>query len=72
MPVSDTMFETLRDRVTSVEMENAVREEADRNIERRLDKIETILSRLTWLMVTGIGSAFFLFVASGGLRVPGS
>jgi hypothetical protein len=38
----------------------------------RLDKIETILSRLTWLLVSGIGTAFIAFIVSGMLTVPGS
>lgn len=53
-------------------MSLAVREEGLKSTHMRLDKIETILSRLTWLLVSGIGLAFVAFVIGGGLRVPGS
>ena len=70
MPVSETMFEALRERVTDVEQILAVREEAMKSIIDRLTKIETILSRLTWLLVTGIGGAFIAFLLSGAVHVP--
>lgn len=69
MPVSDLAFETLKDRVTVVERQQAVKSATDSAIETRLTKIETVLSRLTWLMVTGIGGAAMAFVISGGLNV---
>lgn len=67
MPVSEVAFEALKDRVTVVERQQAVKSATDASIEARLTKIEVVLSRLTWLMVTGIGGAFFAFVISGGL-----
>ena len=69
MPPTDMAFEALKDRVTVVERLQAVKTATDEAIEHRLDKIETVLSRLTWLMVTGIGGAFIAFVISGGLHV---
>lgn len=65
--VSDVAFEALKDRVVNVERQQAVKTATDTAIETRLTKIETVLSRLTWLMVTGIGGAAIAFVVSGGL-----
>jgi len=67
--VSDVAFETLKDRVTLVERQYAVKTATDEEIEHRLEKIETVLSRLTWLLVAGIGGAAIAFVVSGGLNV---
>lgn len=69
MAVSDVAFETLKDRVTLVERQFAVKTATDEEIEHRLEKIETVLSRLTWLLVAGIGGAAIAFVVSGGLNV---
>lgn len=65
--VTDAKFELLVDRVVDLEQKYAVREETLKAIEIRLSRIETVLSRLTWLMVTGIGGAFVAFVIGGGL-----
>lgn len=67
MAVTDAMFDALRDRVTVVERQQAVKTATDKAIEDRLTKIETVLSRLTWLMVSGIGGSAVAFVVSGGL-----
>lgn len=48
----------------------AVQAEATKNTLFRLENIERILSRLTWLIVGGIGSAFVGFIISGGIHVP--
>ena len=68
MVVTEVAFEALRDRVTLVERQQAVKSATDASIETRLTKIETVLSRLTWLMVSGIGGAAIAFVVSGGLN----
>jgi len=67
--VTDLAFEALKDRVTLVERQYAVKTATDEEIEHRLEKIETVLSRLTWLLVAGIGGAAIAFVVSGGLNV---
>jgi len=67
VPVTDAAFEALRDRVTVVERQQAVKSATDEAIEARLTKIEVVLSRLTWLMVSGIGGTAIAFVVSGGL-----
>ena len=69
MAVTDLAFEALKDRVTLVERQYAVKTATDEEIEHRLEKIETVLSRLTWLLVAGIGGAAIAFVVSGGLNV---
>lgn len=70
MPVSETSFETLKTRVTELERQSAVKTATDMAMEKRLGNIEVILSRLTWLLVTGIGGALIAFVIKGGLNVP--
>lgn len=67
MPVTEAAFEALRNRVTAVEQSIAVREETLKTISDRLSKIEVILSRLTWLLVTAIITAAMTFVLNGGL-----
>jgi hypothetical protein len=69
MPVTEVAFDTLKERVIEVEQTLAVREEAMKSIVDRLTKIETILSRLTWLLVTGIGGGVVAFLVSGGFYV---
>ena len=66
-PISDMAFENLKDRVNLIERQQAVKTATDDAIEERLTKIEVVLSRLTWLLVTGIGGALVAFVVSGGL-----
>jgi hypothetical protein len=59
--------------VQEIRLSLAVREEGMKSTHARLDKIETILSRLTWLLVSGIGMAFVAFLIGGGLsNLPGS
>ena len=72
MAVTDLAFETLKDRVTLVERQQAVKSATDASIETRLTKIETVLSRLTWLMVSSIVMAFAAFVIGGGLNLSTS
>jgi hypothetical protein len=49
---------------------DAVREEQLKGIKGDLATIKTTLSRLVWLMVTGIIGGFIAFVINGGLKVP--
>lgn len=71
MAISDRQFELVEARLSVLERDQAVMQNAFENTNVRLGKIETILSRLTWLMVTGIGGALIAFIISGGLiRVP--
>ena len=61
MPITEAAFEALRVRVTAVEQSIAVREETLKTITDCLVKIETILSRLTWLMISSIITAAMTF-----------
>jgi len=68
--VQDQQFEALRDRVVTLEQKYAVREETLAGINTRLDRIESTLSRITWLLIGGIISGAIAFIIQGGLRVP--
>ncbi len=39
-------------------------------VNTRLGRIESTLSRLTWILVGGILSGLVAFIARGGLRIP--
>lgn len=49
---------------------DAVREEQFRGIKEDLKAIKGNLSRLAWLMITGIAMGFIAFIINGGLKVP--
>ena len=68
MAVSDQAFDAMRTRVFEIERQVAVQHESNENIERRLAKIETILSRLTWLMLVPIIGGMMAWVMGGGLH----
>jgi hypothetical protein len=66
-PVSEQAFEAMKTRLNTLELDNAVRAESSKSVEARLSKIEEALSRVTWLLVSGIIMALIAFVVSGGL-----
>lgn len=71
MPVTEAQFDALRERVVKVEQNQAVREETTVNIIKRLDKIESTLSRLTWIVITAVVGAAITFLLNGGsIHVP--
>lgn len=49
---------------------NAVRDERWTSISARLNKIDGSLSKIAWLMISGIIMAFVAFLVGGGLRIP--
>lgn len=49
---------------------DAVRDEQMKGIRGDLTTIKSTLSRLVWLMVTGLAGAFMAFIINGGLKVP--
>lgn len=55
---------------SQVDIATAVREEQFRGIKEDLKSIKGIVSRLAWLMVTGIAMGFIAFIVNGGLKVP--
>ena len=64
--------EDLEETVTQIRLSLATRDEGFRNTNIRLEKIEAILSRLTWLMVSSIVMAFAAFVIEDGLNLSTS
>lgn len=70
MAVSEGEFNQMRIHVEDLRRDVAVRAELQRSIEKRLDAIENVLSRLTWLIVTAVvGAVIAMVVYSGG--IPG-
>ena len=70
MAVSEGEFNQMRIHVEDLRRDGAVRAEVQRSIEKRLDAIENVLSRLTWLIVTAVvGAVIAMVVYSGG--IPG-
>jgi hypothetical protein len=49
---------------------DAVRDEQMKGIKGDLSSIKTTLSRLVWLMITGLAMGFIAFIINGGLKVP--
>ncbi len=69
-PVSEEQFAQVRSHVEDLRRDVAVRAEIHRTIEKRLDSIESVLSRLTWLIITAVLAAVLsMVVYSGG--IPG-
>lgn len=70
MAVSEGEFNQMRIHVEDLRRDVAVRAEVQRSIEKRLDAIENVLSRLTWLIVGAVlTSVVAMVVYSGG--IPG-
>ena len=57
----------MADDVVDIRLSLAAREEGMKSTHARLDKIESILSRINGLLWTGIGLAFIAFIIGGGL-----
>ena len=56
--------------MVTLEQKYAVREETLMGVSTRLGRIESTLSRITWILVGGILSGLVAFIAQGGLRIP--
>ena len=69
MAVSDDKFSKLEERVAKLEVKSAVDYERHVSIMSRLDRIDGHISKLVWLIMTAIVSAFIAFVIRGGLNV---
>lgn len=71
MPVTEAAFDVIRDRLAVAEQKIAVREETLRAVSDRLGKIESTLSRLTWIVITAVVGAALTFLLNGGsIHVP--
>ena len=57
-------------RLSKLETDGAVDAERYGSIIRRLEKIEGILSKLMWLVVTIIIAGILRFAMAGGLSIP--
>jgi len=55
--------------VNHLETRNAVDEVHRNNVERRLSGIEGVLTKLTWLIVSGLVVALMAFIVGGGLSL---
>ena len=54
----------------AVELANAVRDEQFKGVRKDISDIKTTLSRIVWLILTGLIGGFIAFVINGGMRVP--
>lgn len=70
MPVSVDDHERLRERVELLSQNSAVALAAATALEKRVEAIEAVLSKLTWMVVTAvIGALLAMVVYNGG--IPG-
>lgn len=67
MPVSEHDFNEARNDIIILKRDFAVRDERDKSVDKRLQRIENILTRLTGIVVTGLGGAFVAWIVNGGL-----
>lgn len=65
--VHDTI--SLEGRVTSLEIRMAVAESSIDRIEKRLDKIDAGISKLTWIVLTSVIGAVLMTVLKGGVHI---
>jgi hypothetical protein len=57
-------------RLSKLETDGAVDAERYSGIIRRLEKIESILSNLVWLVITIVVAGILKFILDGGLNLP--
>ena len=62
-----TRLDGIDKRVTTIEMDAAVAEERLRHIQASLDRINSGIGRLGWLVVTGLVGGVLAFILDGGL-----
>jgi hypothetical protein len=71
MAVTEAMFFALKDDVIELKQDRAVSNEVNRSIVSRLDKIETILMRLTWAIILAVIAAVLgQVLINAGVHVP--
>lgn len=56
-------------RIHALERDGAVAEERSRQIQASLTKIETMVGRVVWIIMTAIIGAIITFIVRGGLNV---
>jgi hypothetical protein len=62
-----TRLDGIDKRVTTLEMDAAVADERLRHIQASLDRINSGIGRLGWLVVTGLVGGVLAFILDGGL-----
>jgi len=60
---------TVKNKVISIETKSAVDEVHRTNVEHRLSNIEGVLTKLTWLIISGLIVALMAFIVGGGLNL---
>jgi len=55
--------------IAHLETKNAVDEVHRNNVEHRLSNIEGVLTKLTWLIISGLIVALLAFIVGGGLAI---
>ena len=72
MVVSDRQFDAVEARLSAVERNAAVLNNVVENTNTSLRNIESVLARITWLIVTAVIVALLgTVIGSGVLHVPG-
>jgi hypothetical protein len=59
----------VKNKVISIETQSAVDEVHRNNVEHRLGNIEGVLTKLTWLIISGLIVALMAFIVGGGLSL---
>jgi hypothetical protein len=59
----------VKNKVISIETQSAVDEVHRKNVEHRLGNIEGVLTKLTWLIISGLIVALMAFIVGGGLSL---
>ena len=68
--MDDARLSAIEARMQSLEMRDAVASVHQANITERLDAIEGTLSKLVWLIISGLVMAVVTFIVQGGLVTP--
>lgn len=66
-PMTEERFSSLEAKVGNLEIRVAITENNIDNINKKLDKIDTNISRLTWIVVGAVVAAVLKMVLSGGI-----
>lgn len=64
--VDEQRISRLEDKLHVLELKDAVKDERDQSIIRRLDKIDSHVAKLVWLMLGGVGAGFLNFLLQQG------
>ena len=65
----DLDIAAVKNKVINIETKGAVDEVHRNNVEHRLSNIEGVLTKLTWLIISGLVVALMAFIVGGGLSL---